>query len=310
MREKLSNAELISQYCRDAEIQGLTEETIIRYKSSLMDFDRFLAKRKVSFLDVDYDDLIDYLGYLRDNEIATKTIENYFSSISSLLVFLEFKKFVPKNLVLAVRKRYLKRYKKDDVDGSSRKVISVEEMSMLINSILSSRDKAIVTLLAKTGIRRDELIRIDIEDINWTEQCIRLKPKKKRSNKTIFFDDETTRILRQWIRIREPMAKGESALFIGDDGNRLQRSGVYNMVVKYAEAVGISDPDSDHIEDKFTPQCCRHWFTTSLRKNRMKREFIQKLRGDRRRDAIDIYDHIDDAELRESYLACIPQLGI
>lgn len=42
----------------------------------------------------------------------------------------------------------------------------------------------------------------------------------------------------------------------------------------------------------------------------MRREFIQELRGDSRREAIDIYDHIDLKELKEAYLACIPQLGI
>jgi len=42
----------------------------------------------------------------------------------------------------------------------------------------------------------------------------------------------------------------------------------------------------------------------------MPREFIQELRGDRRREAIDIYDHIDRAELRKTYLAYIPQLGV
>jgi len=40
------------------------------------------------------------------------------------------------------------------------------------------------------------------------------------------------------------------------------------------------------------------------------REFIQELRGDIRREAIDIYDHIDKEELRKSYLAHIPQLGV
>jgi integrase/recombinase XerD len=42
----------------------------------------------------------------------------------------------------------------------------------------------------------------------------------------------------------------------------------------------------------------------------MPREFIQELRGDVRKEAIDIYDHIDKKELRESYLAKKPQLGI
>ena len=42
----------------------------------------------------------------------------------------------------------------------------------------------------------------------------------------------------------------------------------------------------------------------------MPREFIQELRGDVRREAIDIYDHIDKEELRKSYLVHVPQLGI
>jgi hypothetical protein len=37
---------------------------------------------------------------------------------------------------------------------------------------------------------------------------------------------------------------------------------------------------------------------------------IQELCGDFRREAIDIYDYIDIKELKEAYLACIPQLGI
>jgi len=42
----------------------------------------------------------------------------------------------------------------------------------------------------------------------------------------------------------------------------------------------------------------------------MSREFIKELRGDSRREAIDIYDHIDPDELRREYLDKIPQLGV
>jgi len=41
-----------------------------------------------------------------------------------------------------------------------------EQMSLLINSVLDTRDKAILTLLAKTGVRRGELIAMDIDDID------------------------------------------------------------------------------------------------------------------------------------------------
>jgi len=42
----------------------------------------------------------------------------------------------------------------------------------------------------------------------------------------------------------------------------------------------------------------------------MRREFIEELRGDSRKDTFDLYNHIDLNELKEAYLAYIPQLGI
>jgi integrase/recombinase XerD len=82
------------------------------------------------------------------------------------------------------------------------------------------------------------------------------------------------------------------------------------MVEKVATQVGLHNPTSERMEDHFSHHCCRHWFTTHLRRAGMPREFIQELRGDVRKEAIDIYDHIDKKELRESYLAHIPQLGV
>ena len=111
-------------------------------------------------------------------------------------------KIVDKNPVNSVRKRYIRRYKDND-EGQMRKLISVEEMAKLINSTLDVRDKAIITLLAKTGIRCKELITLDVDDIDWIEQSIRLKPTPKRTNRTVFFDDETAIVLHRWIKARE-----------------------------------------------------------------------------------------------------------
>jgi len=216
--------------------------------------------------------------------------------------------------VPGVRKRYLRRYKEaQDADAESpRKLISVEEMSLLINSVLDTRDKTILALLAKTGVRRGELIAMDITDINWTNQSMTLKRKqfKKRSNRTVYFDDETARLLKRWLGQRTRLSPTTPSLFIGEHGERLKRNGIYSMVLKYAERVQLHDSSSDRSEDHFSPHCFRHWFTTHLRRAGMDREFIKALRGDRRREAIDIYDHIDQVELRRAYLAFIPQLGI
>jgi len=303
--------ELISRYREDCFIRGMSPESLRRYISSLKIYARYLEERDLDILNVDRNVLRSFLEYLRnDRAVGLKTIGNYFTSMAMFYEFLEFEEYVDKNPVHSVRKRYIRRYKDND-DGQMRKLISVDEMARLTNSTLDVRDKAIITLLAKTGIRRKELITLDVDDIDWVDQSIRLKPTPKRTNRTIFFDDETAIILHRWVRARESRnEKGSKALFINNLGTRLNRNGVYLAVTKPAEKLGLHNPNSDRMEDHFSPHCCRHWFTTHLRRAGMSREFIQELRGDVRKEAIDIYDHIDKKELRESYLAHIPQLGI
>jgi len=303
--------DLFVEDCHDRE---LSAETIRRYKSIIQQFLRFLEQGSIRPVDVDKHVLHNYIRLRRAKGIDQKTLENELSGIASFYDFLVFEDYVGKNPVPGVRKRYLRRYKKQtegDVE-SPRKLISVEEMSMLINSVIDTRDKAILTLLAKTGLRRGELISLNVTDINWTEQSITLQRKqfKKRSGRTVFFDDETSRVLKRWLSQRENLQPDTPALFVGEKGDRLKRNGIYSVVVKYAERVGLHDSKSSNPEDHFTPHCFRHFFTTHLRRAGMDREFIKVLRGDRRRDAIDIYDRIDVEELRREYRAYIPQLGI
>jgi integrase/recombinase XerD len=303
--------ELISRYREDCEMRGLSSESLRSYMATIKIFNEYLRMKGLDFFGVDKNVLRSFLEYLRkDRQVGHKTTENYFTSIAGFYDYLEYEDMIEKNPVHSIRKRYIRSYKEND-EGQMRKLISIEDMANLINTTLDVRDKAIIAILAKTGIRRRELITLDVDNIDWVEQCIRLKPTPKRTNRIVFFDDETAYILHRWIKARESRVKNEvKALFINAEGGRLNRNGIYTAVTKAAEFVGLHNPNSDRMEDHFSPHCCRHWFTTHLRRAGMPREFIQELRGDVRKEAIDVYDHIDFNELKESYLAHIPQLGI
>jgi integrase/recombinase XerD len=303
--------ELIRRYNEDCEIRGMSPESLRRYISCIRIYNQYLQERGLDLFAVDRKMLRNFLEYLRkEREVSQKTIGNYFSALASFYEYLEYEEHIDKNPVNSIRKRYIRSYKDND-EGQMRKLISVEDMARLINSTLDVRDKAVITLLAKTGIRRRELITLDVDDIDWVSQSIRLKPTPKRTNRTVFFDVETAITLHRWIRAREfRNKKGSKALFLNTEGGRLNRNGVYLAVTKPAEKIGLHNSQSKRMEDHFSPHCCRHWFTTHLRRAGMPREFIQELRGDMRKEAIDIYDHIDLKELKESYLAHIPQLGI
>jgi len=309
----LSDMDLINRFVDDCRLQGFSPETIRSYRSNLQIIARFLKNLNLDFRQVDKNVLKNLLDYLQnERKVSAKTLKSYFSALSSFYNFLHYEELHTENPVPPFIKRYLRRYKRANGDGGERKLISVEEMAMLINSILNPRDKALLTLLAKTGIRREEAVDIDLDDIDWKMQSVTLKPKAKRSNRIVFFDDETSILLRRWIQAREnfDVKPGCRALFVGEHGGRLRRNGIYYAVRKHAARVGLDDPKSKEKKDHFTPHCCRHWFTTHLRRNGMRRELIQELRGDSRNEAIDLYDHIDPDELRREYLRAIPRLGI
>jgi integrase/recombinase XerD len=217
---------------------------------------------------------------------------------------------ISSNPALIIRKRYLKRYK-DNGDSHGRQLISIEDASRMVKTAPTIRDKAMLALLFKTGMRRGELLSLDAGDVDLVENSIRLKPTAKRSNRTLFMDDEAAYLLRRWLRVREDVNRqNEDALFLGTWGYRISRNDVYRAVTEAAKNVGLHDPESERLEDHFSPHACRHWFCTHLFRAGMRREFIKELRGDSRKEAFDLYNHIDLKELKEAYLACIPQLGI
>jgi integrase/recombinase XerD len=308
--ERLIREDLVSSFARDCALRNMTEETIRSYLKKLGTFRKFLDSRGLTFLQVDREALMDFVYYLRKiRKNSQGTVEHHFSALSTFYGYLVYEGIVDKNPVPEVRKRYLRRFK-DEAPRSERKLISIQEMSALIDSILDPRDKAIAILLAKTGMRRGELVSLDVDDVHWEDLSIRLKPTPKRSNLLVFFDDECARVLKRWLDIRDKMAKGEKALFISEKGKRMRGESVRIMISKWAEKTGLHNSSSSRIEDRFSPHCFRHWFSTFLIRNGMQRELVKELRGDARHEAIDIYHRIDREELRRSYLAHIPRLGI
>jgi integrase/recombinase XerD len=276
--------ELFTEDCRDRQ---LTDETLRRYRSSIKQYLAYLNEHGVSLVDVDKHVLREYIHERRSRGAGQKTLENDLSGITGLYEWLVFEDYMERNPVPGVRKRYLRRYKlENDADVESpRRLLTVEEMSLLINSVVDTRDKAIMTLLAKTGVRRGELIAMDVEDVDWSEQSINLKRNqfKKRSGRTVFFDDETARLLKRWLSQRQKLDLKTPALFTGEHGERLKRNGVYSMVTKHAQRVGLHNPESPRPEDHLSPHCFRHWFTTHLRRAGMNREFVKVLCGDEAR---------------------------
>jgi integrase/recombinase XerD len=305
---KSNNAnDLIQRFHEDCNLRGMV--TTMDYVYRTKAYCTFLEARGKNPLNADRDDLRAFLAHLKNKGLKSRTIEGIYTNLSAFYGFLIIEGLVEYNPILPFRKYYLRRYKNDN-DSETRKLISVEDASRLVNSILDTRDRCILVLLLKTGMRVGELSSLDIEDIDLAKGEVTLKLKKKRTNRVLFVDNEAAAILQRWLAARKTRKGADSkALFLSKIGTRITKRTVENAIEKHAERVGLHTPGA-RLEERFKPHCCRHWFVTHLLRAGMSRDFVKELRGDTRGEAIDIYNHIDRKELKESYLAHIPQMGI
>jgi site-specific recombinase XerD len=293
---------LIQSYQSDMRLRSHSESNIKTYSYSISLFGTYLSNQDKGFVNATKDDLKGFLMELQSRELKQGSLQMAFSALGSFYDYLLDVGQIDFNPVGPFKKRYLRFYKSNS-DRDRRRCLSIDEVAMLINTTLDTRNKAIITLLAKTGMRRHELTALDLGDLNLANGTIILKPTSKRTNRTLFLDQETIRILANWLEIRSDKFE---ALFSSTRG-RLAPFTIRTMVKDRSKMIGIGDNSLKR--DYITPHYFRVWFTTMLIRSGMRREFIQALRGDAG-EPIDIYHRIETEELKLEYLTHIPQLGI
>ncbi|MCD8103523.1 MAG: tyrosine-type recombinase/integrase [Lachnospiraceae bacterium] len=122
------------------------------------------------------------------------------------------------------------------------------------------RDLAIVTLLLGTGIRVSECVGLDVNDIDFKNNGIRVV-RKGGSEMMVYFGDEVEEALRNYLEDRKaitPVAGHENALFYSTQRRRIGVQAVENMVKKYAREVTTTK--------KITPHKLRSTYGTTLYK--------------------------------------------
>lgn len=185
---------IISNLVLDCRSRGFTNRTIESYVSCIR---YFLSMHTI---DADYEDLRRFLVHIRDEKHYTmSTCNNYFAGLSTFFDFLVFERKLERNIIPSFRKRYLRSYKKNRT-LESRKLISVGDMACLVDQPEHLVYRALILFLAKTGVRRNELITLDIDDLDLDSMTVHLKHTAKRSNRVVFFDNETKAFLEQYLK--------------------------------------------------------------------------------------------------------------
>jgi len=156
------------------------------------------------------------------------------------------------------------------VPDSLPKAMETEDEIKLLSVIKNIRNRAMILLLLRTGMRIGELLNTKVKDIHLTEKKIDIwEAQKTRIGRVIYFSKDAAKALRAWLQRRDP-----EKLFIFYAGNRdtLTYAGARLMFCKYLEKAKID-------RKGYTLHYLRHTNASSLLNAGISFECLRELLG-------------------------------
>ena len=287
LREVLST---LPPFCRDyfrAIDTTTTTKTRISYAYDIRIFFQFLLDENPAFKDykmTDFTvdvldqikalDLEEYQEYLKVYQAGDKTETNGERGL--------------KRKISALRSFYAYYYRREMIETNPTVLIDVpkihdksiirldtDEVALLLDYIEhcgdqltgqkrvyyeknKERDLAIVTLLLGTGIRVSECVGLDIEDVDFKNNGIKVT-RKGGNEMVVYFGPEVEKALKRYLEVREniiPLEGHEHALFYSAQRRRIGVQAIENLVKKYAQQITTTK--------KITPHKLRSTYGTTL----------------------------------------------
>ncbi len=162
------------------------------------------------------------------------------------------------------------------------------------------RDAAVLELLYATGIRVGELCGLDLDDLDFDRNVVRVFGKG-RKERTVPFGQPAGAALRAWLAVRRTVARDGSgaALFLGARGGRVDQRVVRQVVHDRVRSV----PGAPDI----APHGLRHTAATHLLEGGADLRTVQELLGHASMATTQVYTHITNERLRSAYQQAHPR---
>lgn len=207
-------------------LEGRSEKTIERYRYILA---RYYSTMLVPFKDTDVYTLRLYLAQLEQDGCSDNTINGIRCVFSSFFGWLHNEGFIDKNptsnLGVVKCKKVI------------RKPYSNVELEKIRDACVKDRDRAIIEFLLSTGCRIEETTNLNIQDINFITQEVKVLGKGNKE-RIVFLNDVACLYLNKYLNCRSDSSE---ALFVGKGDKRLLPGGVRAMLKTIEEKTGVEN---------------------------------------------------------------------
>ena len=279
-KKNISNYEYLKMFLEAKQIEGCSERTIKYYKVTI---EHLLKNVQNPIRKITTERMREYLvDYQKINNCGKTTVDNIRRNISSFFSWLEEEDYILKSRMRRIHKIKTKKAVKN--------VITDEEIEKIRDNCKNLRDTAMIDLLYSTGIRVGELVKLNIEDINFSErECIVFgKGDKERK---VYFDAKSKIHLKNYIDSRKD---NNPALFVTLNApyDRLKISGVEIRIRELGRLLNL---------EKIHPHKFRRTMATRAIDKGMPIEQVQKILGHSQIDTTMQYAIVNQNNVKASH---------
>lgn len=267
-----------------------SNNTVVAYVRDVDTFKNFCFENHnlKNISKVPYSIIRDWIINLSEKKLSALTINRKISSLSKFYDFL-IKIQEIKSSPLQNHKR-LKVQKKIIIPFSEDEVLRV--IDVFSNNFEGKRNLLIVDMLYSTGIRREELINIKINDLQLNQNLIKVLGKRNKERLVPLIINLKKRI-ENYLKYRKEIKTNFPFLFITKTGKKIGPSLVYRVVKNYFSKVSTKVKTSPHV--------LRHSFATHMLNNGADINSIKEIMGHSSLASTQIYTKIKLPKIINDY---------
>ena len=242
---------------------------------------------------------VDLEGFIEHEQDRGLRISTVRTRLACIIAFLHF--LMEQDVISGSPLRRSIKLKLPDVLPRAMNPADVRKLLSVVDDI---RDRALILLLLRTGIRIGEALGLRLNDLDIKDRKVHLFEGEKNSmGRVVYLSDDALFAIKLWLRRRD---KNKEFIFYGQGNGHICYSTSRGLFVKYLKKAGLD-------QKAYTVHCLRHTFASELLNAGMRLECLQQLLGHQDIEVTRRYARLTDRTREEEYfraMAIIEKGGI
>jgi len=287
---KLSGKQLLGshhaeRYLRDQYRRGCRPNTMRSSWTAIELFLSFItAADKPHLEQVTREDLYAFIEHEQDRGLKPLTVHTRLRAVKAFLRFLIDEEIVDH--------RVLSRRIAIKIPEALPRAIDPDDVKRLLGVIKDVRNRAMILVLLRTGMRIGELLDTRVRDVSLKERRIEIyEAQKNRVGRVVYLSDDAHSALAKWFKKRDPE---KTFVFYAQGRDTMTYQGARAMFMKYLVKADLAS-------NGYTLHCLRHTCASELLNAGMRLECLQQLLGHSSIEMTRRYARLTDKTREEEY---------